>query len=673
MPSTELKPLRPPSTPLVAVDPYFSIWSNSDRLTDEKTRHWSGANMPLTGMIRIDGKPFRFLSGDPGHVPALEQTSLEPLPTRTIYRFAGDGVQLTVTFTTPALPADLELLAWPLTYIDFDVTPSDGKTHAVSIYFDALSDIATNHCAQKVEWSRLQLGNFTALRVGTQDQPVLEKTHTEKIDWGHLYLALPGGQAARTVIADCGQMRDGFAKDGSIPAYDDPRCPRPSQDGWPALAAMFDLGSVDQRGSSAFLVLAYDTGCAVELFQRRLLPYWRKKHNDIGSLLRSAIGEHAAVLKKCAAFDEELMADLRAAGGEQYARLCALVHRQTCAAHGLALDFDGTPKHFPKENYSGGFIATVDVHYPTSPFFLLFNPELIKAQLTPVLEYAASPHWPYPFAPHDLGDYPIANGQTYGGKELPMKYQMPVEECGNMLLMLAALAKIEGNAQYALKHWPLLTTWAGYLKEKGLDPENQLCTDDFMGHLAHNANLAVKAILGIAAYGFLCGLAGKEAEAQQHRRLAVDLAKKWGPMAADADHYRLAFDKPETWSQKYNLVWDKILGLGIFPAEIAKTEVAFYLKQQQAYGLPLDSRAALCKNDWTVWSATLASSRDDFEALIAPLYRFADETASRVPLTDCYWCDRGVIRNFQARSVVGGFFIKLLADEKMWMKWAKRR
>ena len=289
-----------------------------------------------------------------------------------------------------------------------------------------------------------------------------------------------------------------------------------------------------------------------------------------------------------------------------------------------------------------------------------------------MLEYAASKHWPYPFAPHDLGDYPIANGQTYGGKDLPMHKQMPVEECGNMLLMIAALAKIEGNADYALKHWSLMQTWSGYLKEKGLDPENQLCTDDFMGHLAHNANLSIKAILGIAAYGLLCGLAGKEAEAAEQRKLAQELAKKWTTMAADTGHYRLAFDKAGTWSQKYNLVWDKLLGLNIFPAEVARTEVAFYVKNQQPYGLPLDSRAALCKNDWSVWSATMAESRADFEAIIAPLYRFADETTSRIALTDCYWCDRGVVRNFQARSVVGGFLIKLLADENVWKKWAAR-
>ena len=671
--SSALKSLRPPAVPLIAVDPYFSIWSAADKLTDAKTTHWSGSNMPLCGLVRVDGKAYRIIGADPSHVPALEQTSLEVLPTRTIYTFAGAGIALTVTFTTPALPADLDLLSWPLTYLNFDARATDGKSHAVSVYFDALTDIAVLHVAQKVNWSRLNLGAFTALRVGTNEQAVLEKTHTERIDWGYFYLAVPAAAKSASAIANCPEMRDQYAKNGTLPVHDDLRCPRRVSDGWPSLAASLDLGAVDKNGSSSFIVLAYDDLASVELFQRRLPGYWRKKHTDIGSLLRAAIAEYPSVMERCRQFDEELMADLRSSGGEQYARLSAMVHRQVCAAHKLALDFDGSPKHFPKENYSGGFIATVDVHYPTSPFFLLFNPELLKAQLTPVLDYAGSSLWPYPFAPHDLGDYPLANGQTYGGADLPMHYQMPVEECGNMLLMLAALAKVEGNATYVAKYWPLMKTWSDYLKEKGLDPENQLCTDDFMGHLAHNANLSIKAILGIAAYGYLCSLSGKEEEAAQNHALAKDLAAKWTKMADDSNHFRLAFDKPGSWSQKYNLVWDKLLGFNLFPADVAKKEIAHYLKNQQPYGLPLDSRAALCKNDWTVWSATMAESRADFEAIIAPLYRFADETTSRVALTDCYWCDKGEIRNFVARSVVGGFMIKLLADEKLWKKWSSRK
>ena len=671
-----MKPLRPPAVPLVAVDPYFSLWSDTDKLTDSKTKHWSGSNMPMCGIVRIDGQPYRFLGADPSHVPALEQLSLEVLPTRTIYTFAGAGISFTLTFTTPALPHDLDVLSWPLTYVSFEALATDAKAHSVSVYFDALTDIAVLHVAQKVLWSRVNLGDFTALRVGTTEQPVLEKTHTERIDWGFLYLVSPSAQKSTSMAANCQEMRDNFAKKGSIPEYDDLRTPRSVSDGWPSLATVIDLhsgnGAVRNTPASAFIVLAYDDVYSVELFKRRLPGYWRKQHADIGALLRTAVADYKTVIERCKAFDDEIVADMRAAGGEEYARLGAMVHRQVCAAHKLALDFDGSPKHFPKENYSGGFIATVDVHYPASPFFLLFNPELLKAQLTPVLDYSASPHWPYPFAPHDLGDYPLANGQTYGGTDLPMHYQMPVEECGNMLLMLAALAKVEGNAQYVQKYWGLMEKWSGYLKEKGLDPDNQLCTDDFMGHLAHNANLSIKAILGIAAYGYLCQLSGREDEAAKNHALAKDLAGKWTKMAADGDHFKLAFDKEGSWSQKYNLVWDKLLGFNLFPADVAKKEVAYYLKQLQPYGLPLDSRAALCKNDWAVWSATMAESRADFEALIAPLYRFADETKSRVALTDCYWCDKGEIRAFIARSVVGGFMIKLLSDEKLWKKWSGR-
>ncbi len=666
----ELRPLRYPSVPLVACDPYFSIWSNAEHLTEDVTRHWTGRPHPLTSLIRIDDKPYRVMGAEPKDVPPLNQVSLDVLPTRTIYRFVDAGIELTLTFMTAALPDDLMVLSRPVTYLTWDCHAVDGKEHQVWVYFDTTADIAVNDRRQPVEWSRIVEPGLAVLRVGTTEQPILRKKGDDlRIDWGHYYVAVPDTRGTATAFVDGRDARDVFRSKGRLGNVT--ASPKPAAEA-PALVVEFDLGRVGQNPDSRWLMLAYDEVYSIQYFRKNLRPYWRKDGAEAADLLKAAARDYPALCERCAAFDRELVSDLKIAGGEKYARIGSLAHRECLAGNHLAADANGRPLLFPKENTSNGCIGTVDVIYPMAPQFLLFGPTLTKAMLISNLDYASSPRWKWPFAPHDLGTYPLANGQVYGGGERTEENQMPVEESGNMLILVAALARMEGNPDFAAPYWPVLRRWAEYLRAKGFDPENQLCTDDFAGHLAHNVNLSAKAIVALGAYAYLCELRGEKAESEAYRKLAREYAARWVKEADDGDHFRLTFNGPKTWSQKYNLVWDRLLGLDLFPPDALRKEMAFYKTHQNRFGLPLDSRKDWTKLDWTLWTATLTGEREDFTALVDPVYEFLDKTPTRVPMSDFYWTKDGRDAGMHARPVVGGVFLKLLYDQKVWKKWAGR-
>jgi hypothetical protein len=673
--AAEPKGFRPPAVPLVVHDPYFSIWSPSDKLTDEWPRHWTGAVNALCSMVRIDGKTYRIMGKGSGmdDVPAMEQTLLLITPTRTMYRFEADGVEVRLIFVTPTLPDDLDVLSRPVTYLRWRVRSTDEKEHKVSLYYDNSAEIVVNESAQPVVWSRPTIEGLSVMRIGSKDQPVLQKAGDDlRIDWGNLYVAAPTSERPSMCIAGHMKARQAFVKDGRLPETDDTRMPRAASDDWPVTACVFDLDAVSNQHVSRYLMLAYDDEYSIEYLGTKLRPYWRRNGMDAAKLLQIAAEQHDGLWKRCADFDIRLMSDLAGVGGDGYDRLCSLAYRQAIGAHKLVASPDGRPMLFSKECFSNGCIATVDVIYPAAPIFMLLNNDLLKASVTPVFDYAATPRWKFPFAPHDLGTYPKANGQVYGGGERTEDNQMPVEESGNMLIIAAVISQLDGNTKYVEKYWPQLERWAAFLKEKGLDPANQLCTDDFAGHLAHNANLSIKAIMALGAYSKMCEMAGKKDQAADYRATAEKFAKQWVKMADDGDHYRLAFDQPKSWSQKYNLVWDKLLGLNIFPPEVAAKEIKFYKTKLNRFGLPLDQRAEYTKADWQVWTATLANSRADFDTLMNPVYDFISATPQRVPLTDWYQTKDARMEGFQARSVIGGVFIKMLDDPAIWKKWSKK-
>jgi hypothetical protein len=679
---------RPPAVPLIVHNPYFSIWSMADHLTDQNTKHWTGHEQPIYGLARIDGKTWRFMGEDPhaapGDVPAMQQTSLQVTATHTIYQFQASGIALTVTFFTPSFPKDLDVLSRPVTYLTLSAT-GDGS-HDLSVLIDVDPVIAVNTADEAVTWGRSKAGSLTVLNVGSRDQRVLNRPGDDlRIDWGYFHLAAPDSESPQFALSS--NALASFQTTGSLPNADDMDMPRMPREGAADLAVLLPFGKVAGEPVRRHVLLSYTEGYAIEYLGRKLRPYWQRNGLSVQQMLADAETQLPALEARGQAFDKELASDLEATGGPAYTQLAILAYRQTLAAHGFAADIDGTPLMFPKENFSNGCISTVDVLYPSAPFFLFFNPVLLQAQLKPVMEYAALARWKWPFAPHDLGTYPLADGQVYGGGERTEDDQMPVEESGNLLILVAAMERELGNADFARQYWPQFTKWAEYLRAEGLDPANQLSTDDFAGHLAHNANLSIKAIEALAAYAELAHAVGKPDVAAEYEKLAHGMAAQWQTMALDTDttggpHYKLAFDKPGTWSQKYNLVWDQILDLKLFPPQVRQTELAFYMTHINRFGLPLDNRADYTKLDWSVWTATLASPlvpspsvpgpSDQFAAILNPTADWINQGPTRVPLTDWYDTKTGKQIGFQARSVVGGVYIKALADKALAEKWRTR-
>lgn len=660
---------RPPAVPLLAVDPYFSIWSFADHLTYDSTRHWTGARMTLQSLVRVDGEAYRIMGNEPGNIQPARQMSLRVFPTRTVYKFEAGGIGITLTFLTPDLPHDLDVLSRPVTYLTWTAHSLDGKQHHIKIYYDNTGELVANTPDEAITWSAQDIGSLNALKMGTVAQPVLGYAGDFiRIDWGYLYVAAPKSENASDEVGPQRHLIHSFIAQGSLSneAQNDFAPPRLANQGWPVMAFAFDLGNVGAQPASRHLIMAYDEITPIEYFHQRLRPWWQHSGINIDQLLETAEHDYPTLAARSRAFDQKLMTALTQAGGREYAEVAATAYRQSFAANKLAIGPKGEPLMFLKEISSCGCAQTADVIYPESPILLLLNPKLLEDSLVPLISYAQSGAWPYPYAPHDLGTYPIDNARV------PSKMEsMPVEETGNMLLMIAGIAKAEGNASFAAKYWPLLSQWANYLKGNGLDPGDQLCTDDFTGLLAHNANLSLKAVEALGGYAMLAKMLGKQQEGKTYDSLARQYAAKWMQLANDGDHTRLAYDRPGTWSQKYNLIWDQVLGLHLFPEKLARDEAAYYQAHATHFGFPLDSRSAFTKLDWESWTAALAGPQE-FRSLFSGVYNFANQTPTRVPLSDWYWTVDGTQTGFQARPVVGGVYMKMLLDPTLWKKWAQQ-
>ncbi len=585
-------------------------------------------------------------------IQQARQTSVSVLATNTYYTFACGPINLDVVFTSPMLYDDLDLLSTPVGYISYRVTATDGKAHDVQFFMGAEPMVAK---FKKPQPTRSQIETHNGVKyvkTGTIDQAILAtKGDGVCIDWGYFYMPAINGTVS---LAESSTMMNTFIRKGTLADTKTEIVSRKSYDE-PTLAYMRDMGKVTQAES--YMMIGYDEIYDIEYMYHRYKGYWA--HGGSTTLFDAFERYHRDydnIMQRSRKLDRRIYDDAMAVGNTHYAELLSASYRHVMAAHKLFEDNDGNLLFFSKENASNGCVNTVDLTYPSSPLFLVYNPQLLKGMMTSIFEYSRSGRWNKPFAAHDLGTYPIANGQTYRG-------DMPLEEAGNMVILTAEIAHIEGNTAYADRYWDIITTWANYLADNGLDPANQLCTDDFAGHWAHNTNLALKAIMGVVGYAKMAEMRGDKNTAGKYMKKAQQMAQQWEKTAREGDHYRLAYDRENTWSQKYNIIWDKIWGTHLFSDKVMEREFKFYLTKQNRYGLPLDNRKDYTKNDWIMWLAGMAPDTKTFNALMEHVYTYVNETPTRVPISDWHDTKTGKQVGFKARSVIGGYWMKILMEK----------
>lgn len=658
-----------PAYPLFVKDPYFSIWSTTEELNAENPVFWHGEEKPFLGLIKCGDKTYRFMGNDERFIK-LEQTFIRITAFETVYGFSCDQFDAEISFLSPLPPNDKELLSMPVCYLSYNIIPKIDAE--ITIELRAEERIAYNTCfdenrKEDCRFGIMKFPDFQTSYISLLRQcPMSQSSDEFGADWGTWYL--------------CGEKCSSYME---------------ANRQW-VVAENRVVAKTGKNSVGKFLI-AFDDLLSIFYYGQWLKGYYFKDGKTIIDAIKSGYAEYESIVDKCNRFDKDLRKNAEKYGDDYLLILYASL-RQSVAGHKLVQDNKGRLLFLSKECNSDGCIATVDVTYPSMPLYLLYDPDLVLGMILPILDFARMPVWEYDYAPHDAGIYPYCLGQLYAIRNsednpdlymrkwdkiesLPFYYlfpkgseiydeerQMPVEECGNLLILAYAVIKAGGDKKVIFENFDLFKKWVKYLEEKGLIPGKQLCTDDFAGHLDKNANLSVKAIVGLAAFSKICEEIGDKDLSAYYGKVAKSFAEKWIKLCVKNGRSTLTVDGDEnTFSIKYNFAFDKLMGFGLFPQELFEKETDELCKNCKKYGIPLDSRATYTKSDWNVWISAITEDEGKRRKILSACADFLRETPDRVPYSDWYETESGKRCMFRNRTVQGATFILLLKD-----KWGNR-
>ncbi|KAK2603729.1 hypothetical protein QQS21_004105 [Conoideocrella luteorostrata] len=589
-------------------------------------------------------------------------------------------VDMTIEFFSPVYPDDLKRQSIPFSYMRVDIRSRDGGSHDVQIYSDVSSEWASGDNGAVIQWDTLSDSAVRSHIFWKQQQSVFQEDG-EKAAWGRWYWSTGEKHGVTYKIGAAVDVRGQFLEHGSLDNQVDSQF-RAVNDKWwcnsvlyrafdltlifnrPIFALSRDLGTVRDRWVSTLFTIGVVQPDSIQWVgqkdQPQSLPSLWASYFQENNLVPFFYHDYDHATDYADRLDLRIHNDSVAAAGQDYASITTLSVRQTFGA----LAYTGTPSNpliFLKEISSNSDIQTVDVIFPAAPIFLYLNPNLLKYLMEPLLINARY-HYPNSWSPHDLGRFPRAIGYPGGNDEL-----MPLEECGNMIIMMLAYSQLLHDDKYLSDNWDLIVRWAQYLIEDAKVPANQLSTDDFAGHLANQTNLAIKGIIALYAMSEVVTRAGHEDQSSKYSTLAKEYLSFWtqNGVNINAGHATLQYGEKNSYGLLYNIYLDKLLGLDFIPQNIYDMQSNFYLEIQSHYGVVLDTRSHWTKVDWELYVAAVAKP-ETRRMFISKIARWLNETPTWRAFTDLYDVDTGGYAGsiqFTARPVVGGTF-SLLALKK---------
>lgn len=626
--------LHPPVVPLIVRNPYLSTWLSSARVEPWQSWpiFWTGENIGFGVMASVPdsqtvfpllGRLHDSIPSDQGfdvEYPKYLGTTFDASTTNLTFSIPNSvvnaSVSVTLSFLSPITPTSTLRQSLPAAYLSVHVQGS----FDISIYLDINGQWVSGNRNNKIRWD-LHDGGLIHSTHG--EQPIKtwrvstlnQKFYTEindKAEWGTVHFSAPASvdhQAGTSAV-----LRQQFARQGHLRNTTDRRF-RGIMDEEPvfAFSNTFSLSANSTEESVLFsLALIQDPilQYAAARGLTHMRPYWASFFHTAEEMVAYHYGDFAAAHELALGYSRQLSRDAFASGSREYEEIAALSARQVFGA----TEFSGTPESpllFLKEISSNGNCQTVDVIFPAFPFFLYTNPRWLAYLLEPLLEHQLAGLYPNDYSMHDLGaHFPNMTGHADGRDEF-----MPLEECGNMLVMSLALINayrydseqgLNGSAgfeaarklnlsedqqefvdirgldqawtdvgtsgfaeakRWAERAYKLLKQWTAWLVEEALMPANQLSTDDFAGWLPYQTNLALKGIIGIRAMSEIAEMLGHKVDAKFYRDVSEEYIEKWQKLgiSRDGTHAKLAYDWYGSWTTLYNLYAESLLCLHVPP------------------------------------------------------------------------------------------------------------